>query len=562
MAGVTACEGDPASEGLAGRWDRRAVLRLLGGSAAAVGLGACSGSSGDGDGTATTRRGSTTTRGSTSSTGATSTSTTGATTTTAGSTAATEADWTALARALPAGLTRPSDRRYPVDKQLFNPLFDGVRPQGIAHCRSAADVATCLRFAEDHGVPFAVRGGGHSFAGYSTSTGLVIDLGAMSGIGVGRSGSADVGAGARLIDVYAGLAGHGVMIPAGSCPSVGIAGLTLGGGVGVVSRKYGLTIDSLDAVEIVLADGRQVTCDADHEPDLFWALRGAGGGSFGVVTSFRFRTNPAPSLALGGMRWPWGAAERVLEAWQEWAPSAPDELWSNALLLAGDERGGDPTVRVGAVYVGSSDALDGLLADLARRVGVAPSHRYRLHKGYLDAMRFEGGCSDTSVRACRPASEGGSLAREASVARAEYLAKPLSAHGRSVVVDAVERHQRDPQLRGGGVAFDAYGGAINRVAPDATAFVHRTPICGVLLNGTFPDDAPAAMVDAARAWVDGLGRDLAGEVDGEAYQNYVDPRRTDWAAAYYGSNLARLQRVKAHYDPHDRFHFPQSIPLP
>jgi FAD/FMN-containing dehydrogenase len=550
-------DGVSGDEGTQDRWDRRAVLRLLGGSAAAVGLGACSsgGSSGE------KRKGTTTTGSSTSTTGS-STSTTAASPTTAATTAATDADWAALERMLAAGVTRPGEARYPVEKQLFNPLFDGVQPQGIAHCSSAKDVAACLRFAEDHGLPFAVRGGGHSFAGYSTSTGLVIDMGPMAGVELGAGGVATVGAGARLIDVYAGLANRGVMIPAGSCPSVGIAGLTLGGGVGVVSRKYGLTIDSLDAVEIVLADGRVVTCDEEHEPDLFWALRGAGGGSFGVVTSFRFRTYPAPSLALGGMRWPWSAADRVLAAWQEWAPNAPPELWSNALLLAGDERGGDPTVRVGAVYVGSSDSLDGLLADLARRVGVTPSHRYRLHKGYLDAMRFEGGCSDTSVQRCRPVSAGGVLEREASVARAEYLAKPLSAEGRGTIVDAVERHQRDPQLRGGGVAFDAYGGAIARVAPDATAFAHRNPICGVLLNGTFPAGAPASMVDAASAWVDGLGRDLAAEVNGEAYQNYVDPRREDWAHAYYARNLSRLKQAKAMYDPHDRFHFAQSIPLP
>ncbi|HEY4376607.1 MAG TPA: FAD-binding oxidoreductase, partial [Acidimicrobiales bacterium] len=462
-----------------------------------------------------------------------------------------------------------ADAGYDADRLLFNPLFDGVHPQGIARCGSAADVAACLAFTEAHGVPFAVRGGGHSFGGYSTSTGLVIDLTPMSQVAVGPGSTAQIGAGARLIDVYAGLADHGVMIPAGSCPTVGIAGLTLGGGVGVVSRKYGLTIDNLQAAEVVLADGRTVTCDDRHEPDLFWALRGGGAGSFGVVTSFTFRTRPAPSLALGGLHWPWSAAGAVLSAWLDWAPTAPDELWSNALLLAQDtvpsghgKEGGEPTVRVGAVYVGSSGGLASLLDDLVRRVGHAPISRTGHTAGYLDAMRYEGGCSDRSIAQCRLPSQGpaGQLAREASVARAEYLGAKLPDAGIQVIVDAVTRRQADPGLSGGGAAFDAYGGAINRVPPTATAFVHRNPRCGVLLNGTLPAGSEQSVVDANAAWVDGLGMALKPYVDGEAYQNYVDPRRPDWAQAYYGANLARLREVKRRYDPHNRFHFAQSIP--
>ncbi|MCU1355115.1 MAG: FAD-binding oxidoreductase [Acidimicrobiales bacterium] len=447
------------------------------------------------------------------------------------------------------GVTRPPDRTYAADRVLFNPLFDGIRPQGIAHCATAAEVATSLAFARHHGLPFTARSGGHSFGGYSTSQGLVIDLEPANQVQVQGNGTATVGSGARLGDVYARLADRGVMIPAGSCPSVGIAGLTLGGGVGVVARKYGLTIDNLRAAEIVVADGRTLTCDANREPDLFWALRGGGGGNFGIVTSFTFATHPAPTLALASIHWPWSAAGAVLSAWLDWAPSAPDELWSNALLLAGDDKraGVEPTVRIGAAFVGAAGALRDLLDSLVATVGAAPSSRSGRTVSYLDAMTYEG---------------GGSTAREASVARSEYLAAKLPPAGIQTVVDAVARRQADPQLGGGGAAFDAYGGAINRVAPAATAFVHRDPLCGVLFNGTFADDAAPVVVEANRSWVDDLGSAVKPYVNGEAYQNYIDPRRADWADAYYGRNLDRLRAVKGRYDPDDVFHFAQSIPLP
>ena len=534
---------------------------MLGGGAVAAALSGCSSSTHHAAGSTTSAPGSTTLSRPGSSTTATQPA---STSTTLGP--ATDGDWAALRSSMSGGVARPGDAAYGTERLVFNPLFDALSPQGIARCGSAADVAACLRFAVDHGLPFAIRGGGHSFGGYSTGTGLVLDMTRMSQVIAAGNGTATVGAGARLIDVYAGLAADGVMIPAGSCPTVGIAGLTLGGGVGVISRKYGLTIDNLVGAEVVLADGRTVTCDATHEPDLFWALRGGGAGSFGVVTAFTFRTNPAPSLALGGLHWPWSAAHEVLAAWLGWAPAAPDELWSNALLLAQDAKGAgvEPTVRVGAVFVGSSGELKSHLDDLVARVGQPPIGRTGHTSGFLAAMQYEGGCSGMSVAACRLPSQGpaGRLAREASVARSEYLSTPFPAAGISAVVDAVARRQADPMLAGGGAAFDAYGGAINRVAADATAFVHRSPICGALFNGTFAAGAPSSVVDANRTWVDGLGSAVAPFVNGEAYQNYVDPRRTDWAHSYYGSNLPRLRRVKAEYDPGDVFRFAQSIPLP
>ena len=178
-----------------------------------------------------------------------------------------------------------------MSKRLFDPRFDSLHPAGIAYCRNPHDVATCLAFVRKFGVPVAARCGGHSYAGWSSTSGLIIDVTRMSGVNVSGS-TATVGAGTRLIDFYNGLAAHGRGVPGGSCPTVGIAGLTLGGGVGVVSRAYGLTSDNVQSLQIVTADGQVRTCNSSQNSDLFWACRGGGGGNFGVVTSFTFRTHP------------------------------------------------------------------------------------------------------------------------------------------------------------------------------------------------------------------------------------------------------------------------------
>src|ERR1700745_201743 len=201
------------------------------------------------------------------------------------------ADWTALGRDLPGPLVRPGESAYTVSKRLFDPRFDSLHPAGIPYCRNPHDVATCLAFVRKFGVPVAARCGGHSYAGWSSTSGLIIDVTRMSGVNVSGS-TATVGAGTRLIDFYSGLAAHGRGVPGGSCPTVGIAGLTLGGGVGVVSRAYGLTSDNVQSLQIATADGQVRTCSATQNPDLFWACRGGGGGNFGVVTAFHFRTQP------------------------------------------------------------------------------------------------------------------------------------------------------------------------------------------------------------------------------------------------------------------------------
>ena len=216
----------------------------------------------------------------------------------------------------------PDGPDYDIVRKTAMARFDDIRPAAIVRCRTPDDVSAVIRFALRAELPVAIRCGGHSVAGRSCTTGIVIDVTPMRRISV-REGIATVGAGLRLGELYAALYEHGVTIPAGCGPSVGIAGLALGGGIGILGRRYGLTCDRLRRAHIALADGRSIECDDEQDPDLFWALRGAGGGNFGVVTSLAFETVPAADATVFQLRWSFADAGALVQTWQEWAPPRP-----------------------------------------------------------------------------------------------------------------------------------------------------------------------------------------------------------------------------------------------
>jgi FAD/FMN-containing dehydrogenase len=472
-------------------------------------------------------------------------------------------DWAALARDLSGRLVRPGAAGYDAARELFDPRFDGIRPAGIAYCRTPHDVATCLGFARKYGVPVAARSGGHSYAGWSSTTGLIIDVTSMAAVNVHTaSGTAAVGAGARLIDMYNGLAAHGRAVPGGSCPTVGIAGLALGGGVGVVGRAYGLTCDNLVAVQIVTADGQVRTCDARHMPNLFRACRGGGGGNFGVATSFTFRTHPISGIVLFFLSWPWARAAKVISAWQAWAPHGPDQLWSN-LHLAAAPGGSTPRIQVGGTYLGSVAEAASQLAKLYAAVGSDPSSHFLESTSYLHAMLVEAGCASLDVNECHLPGQapGGRLARQPQYAKSDFFTRPLTGTAIGTLLSGVENLQKTPGAANGsgGVAFDAFGGAINRVGPGASAFVHRNALFLAQYTTGWPSGAAAAAVARQHAWLRTFYGSLRPYASGQAYQNYIDPDLTTWRQAYYGANYPRLAQVKAAYDPARLFRFPQAV---
>lgn len=478
--------------------------------------------------------------------------------------------WTTLAEGLEGSLLRPDDGDYDTARKLFNPRFDGVRPAGVAYCASSRDVRECLAFARRHDVPVAVRSGGHSYAGWSTGKGLVIDVQRMdsvsaSGSGTGSDHPATVGAGAKLIDVYDELTARDRTIPAGSCPTVGVSGLTLGGGMGVVSRAYGLTSDSLTGARIVTADGRIRDVDADRNADLFWALRGAGHGNFGVVTALRFRTHAAPDCVAFFLNWPWSRAESVLREWQRWAPTAPDEIWANLHLSA--PAGGRPgAVSVGGLSLGDKADISNRLDRLADRIGAPASSVSVREHSFMAAMRVMGGASAWTTAQAHQRGElpgrtaQGRVQRELYAARSDFYTRAIPAEGIRALLARVERF--GARLSGGGagsVALDALGGAANRVRPEATAFVHRDALFCAQYIASWPKAAPAETVEAHRSWLNGTHRAMRSWASGRAYQNYADPALRNWRDAYYGSNAARLKKVKSAYDPHRLFSHPQAL---
>jgi FAD/FMN-containing dehydrogenase len=476
-----------------------------------------------------------------------------------------ENDWSELARNLQGTLVRQDNSYYATASQLFNPRFDSVQPAAIAYCVSPADVQTCLAFAQRFGLPLVSRCGGHSYAGYSTTTGLVLDVTRIRGVTVDAGTmTAIVGAGTRLIDIYAALAQHGMVLPAGSCPTVGIAGLTLGGGVGVLGRKFGLTCDNLLAAQVIVADGRVLTCDAIQDTDLFWALRGGGGGNFGVVTSFTFRVHPVATLSLFTLRWPWSSAAAVIDAWQRWALQAPDELWSNCLLQATRNQNSNPIVKVNGVYVGDIASLDSMLQQLTSQIDAAPTSRYVWNADLLDAMLYEANCSEKTLGECHLPSQDpqGQLPRAFYSSKSDYFTSLLPRKGIETLVNAIARSQFSSTFGDGGIGLDAFGGAINRVAANATAFVHRDALFSAQYTANWNASDSASGIAAKYTWLTDLWQSMRQFASGAAYQNYIDPDLANWQQAYYGDNLSRLQRVKAAYDPGDLFHFGQSIPLP
>jgi FAD/FMN-containing dehydrogenase len=544
---------DPASHAIPGAPGRRAVLRFAVAAGGASVLAACSGSR---SGSAPAANGTTA--------GASTGSRGGAVMSTRASAASgppTSADWAALARDLSGPLIRPGESGYTTAKELFDPRFDSLHPAGIAYCRNPHDVTTSLAFVRKFGIPVAARCGGHSYAGWSSTSGLIVDVTPMAGVSV-SGGTATVGAGTRLIDFYDRLAAHGRAVPGGSCPTVGISGLTLGGGIGVVGRAYGLTCDNVTSLQIVTADGQIRTASAHTDPDLFWACRGGGGGNFGVVTSFTFTTHPAGNICLFFLSWPWSQAARVIAGWQSWAPHAPDQLWSN-VHLAAVPGGSIPSIQIGGTYLGPVSEAAAQLEKLYAAVGSDPSSPFLESTTWLHAMLVEAGCASLTVSQCHLPTQNaqGQLSRASEYAKSDFFTKPLSSHGIGTLLAGVESFQQVSGAPGasGGIAFDALGGAINRVAPGATAFVHRTALFDAQYTTTWPVGSASAEVARQHAWQQSFWQSMRPYASGQAYQNYIDPNLANWRQAYYGANYTRLTQVKAAYDPHRVFNFPQAV---
>ncbi|BCJ69628.1 FAD-binding protein [Polymorphospora rubra] len=443
---------------------------------------------------------------------------------------------TRLAAELTGSLLLPEDPEYVTCRLPFLARLDEVLPRAVVRAATAADVRAGLSFAREHGLNVAVRSGGHSFADRCSTDGLLLDLGGLRDLRTDGD-LVTAGPGLRMRDLRRRLAQTGRTVSCGWCPDVALGGAVLGGGYGSLSRLYGLGSDHLVAAEVVLADGRTVWCDADREPDLFWALRGAGGGLLGVVTQFVLRTRPTVPATFFECRWPVRHAAEIIGTWLGWAPEAPDEINAGLGLIAPFDPAEAPYVVVFGLSVGAGTGfLD--------RFTPAPEHVdiRDLPAPAAAAVNYPDSPDDLDVTG-----PPWGISPGRRLTRSEFFAGSLPPG----VVEALVDHMVTGRVAGQAreLEFIPWGGAYGHVAPDATAFVHRRArfilrhTCHVFRRGT-----DAVRQDAQR-WVNRSWEIAHPSGSGLIYPNYPEPGRSPLDPAYHGDNLDRIRRVVARYDP-------------
>ncbi len=413
-----------------------------------------------------------------------------------------------------------------------------LEPKLRALCRTPSAVSTLVQWLRSHRIPFAVRSGGHCFEGYSQSSSVVVDVRMMDGVDVDAANqTVTVGPGARLGAIYQAIAAHGYALPAGTCPTVGVAGHALGGGYGLLSRSFGLLCDNLKALEIVDPDGSIIVADDAQNADLFWACRGGGGGCFGIVTRLQFRLVPVSQVIVFTIRWSLTVARalNVVRAWQEWAPHAPDALTSMLRIETGSA--GRLDLWCAGQSVGSElqlhQELQGLIASEAAEE--APVIK---PMSFLEAVdHFSEGWAEQSVY---------------SKDKSDFIFSSLSADGIATLLSGLQ------ELRAEGltVTFYACGGCISRVAVQDSAFPYRTAASWIQYDLIWDEPAEAA---PRLSQLRGLYRSMRPYVSGAAYVNFSDSELENWEEAYWGRNLKRLKAIKSRFDPDNVFRHGQSI---
>ncbi|MFK3982410.1 FAD-binding oxidoreductase [Micromonospora sp. NPDC050397] len=466
--------------------------------------------------------------------------------------------WSALADRLQGDLVLPDDDGYELAKQLQYAEFDAVNPRAIAYCESASDVQECVRYARSRGIPIAVRSGGHAVLGWSTGPGLVIDLTRIKHATVSGD-TVHIGPGLEAIDALVGLGAQGKQLITGTCPTVCPGGFLSGGGIGLQTRKFGVGSDRLVSASVVLADGSLVRASEQEEPDLFWALRGGGGGNFGVVVDFEVRPIEAPRMVFFHTVWPWEKAAEVLAAWQTWTLKASHDLGAQLMFMLPDAAPGNvPLVFVNGGYLGPKPELDAALEQLTALVGVGPTESFATDLSYLEAMRNIYGCAElTPEQSHRVGHNPDATLHRSGFLREQYryTDRPFDAAELTALVSHFDADRQPGQLRA--LHCMSLGGVANQVGPTATAYVHRSAQFIVGLASEVVQPAPG-LPEAVEAFAAGAAALLEPIASG-AYVNFPGATVPDWQTAYYGQNYPRLVRVKRRYDPDNLFAHGRSI---
>ncbi|TCC08198.1 FAD-binding oxidoreductase [Kribbella soli] len=438
-------------------------------------------------------------------------------------------NWNTFASSLKGRVYLPSTSGYAAAHQLFNPRWDSVRPTAVVKAANPADVQKAVNFARTNKLVLVPKSGGHSYVGASTiANGLQLDVGALKGMSY-ANGVLTVGAGARLYDVHAFLDRYGRSLPTGTCPTVGVAGLTLGGGMGIHTRTYGLTCDRVVSMGVVTADGKAHNVSATSESDLFAALRGSGGGNLGVVTSFQFATIPATKLGFFRLTWPESQAAAVVNGWQKFAQSAPTTVWGNLHIDA--KSNGTLSIRV----LGVSTTGDGTAAaaQLESFVGAKASARTLSVKSHLEAVQYLGG--------------GTTSPRQGFLAGSDVLKGPMDAATITGLLGAVKAAARAGTPAS--AILDPLGGQAAKEPAGGSSWPWRSALAVIQWYSS-------AQGTSAQTFISNGHRAVRSSSAG-GYVNYVESGRA--VSSYYGASAAKLQAAKKKYDPANFFHTPYTL---
>lgn len=438
-----------------------------------------------------------------------------------------------LRAALHGSLLLRGDAGYDQARRIWNGAFDR-RPAAIVRCRDADDVRHAVQFAASNDLLVAVRGGGHSLPGHSVCEGgLMIDLAPMREVTVDRAArTARVQPGVLLGELDRATQAQGFAVPAGTVSHTGVAGLTLGGGFGRLSRAFGATIDSLLEADVVLANGQIVRASADENPDLFWAIRG-GGGNFGVVSEFRFRVHELARPVIGGdLVYPFADARAVLQHLAELSTRSPDELWVDPVLECSEN--GERHLLVNLCHCGE------------------PSRAAK----DVDALRRFGKPRVDTVGARPYATLQSEHDGDSPHGRGYYMGGGFVPGLAPALLDHAVAAIQEPGAELGKISLTQHGGAIARRPPDATAFANRTASHNVIVRASWGDPSRA---EARTAWQKKTWQGFVPFSRG-AYANLNLPAAEARVFSAYGPNMARLTELKERFDPKNLFHMNPNIP--
>ena len=426
----------------------------------------------------------------------------------------------------------PADSAYESARKVYNGMIE-KRPRVIARCADVADVMAAVQFGRENNLLTAIRGGGHNVGGRALcDDGLVVDLSRMRSVFVDpATRRVRVQGGATLGDLDRETHVFGLAVPCGIVPKTGIGGLTLGGGVGWLIRKYGMSIDNLLSAQVVTADGKVLTASASENEDLFWALRG-GGGNFGVVTSFEFQAHPVATVLGGLLLYPRAVAVEVIRHFRDYITSAPDELTAYAALLHGPD--GSPLVGVIPCYCGNIEEGQRVLEPL-RRFG----------NPVLDAIQPMPLPAMQSLLG--PSFPDGNQNYWKSTLQRELPDDAISA-----IVEHTNRLDSPLSV----VALEYYGGAAGRIPNEATAFPHRDLPWDILFIAQWTDPA---QTNLHRDWARSGEEMLRPFSENAHLLSVLDVEADDVIKTAFGPNLSRLAAIKKKYDPTNFFRVNQNI---